>query len=207
MIGQLHRRMAAGLLAFALVAAGCGGNVTESEEYLDLQDRFDEVSEEVDGLTTELGDVQSALDTALTELETATEDLSSAAADLAASEERVSELEGDLQGAEDRATAAEDALEEELNRPWPDAVKEVFVAGCASEPDPGFTAEEQELFCTCLADELEAEVSFEDFMVFSMGAFLTDEAAIDPITGFPEGLDEEFVETIGRASVSCAFRL
>lgn len=53
-----------------------------------------------------------------------------------------------------------------------------------------------------MLDDVEQEVSLVDFMIFSSAA-VDPNAELSPITGFPVGLDSEFVEAIVEAATSC----
>lgn len=186
------------VLAILLVAAlsSCSGEVTDSEEYLALQADLDERAVELDAVRSELSEVQASRHEAQKKLE---------AADSARehSEDRASTLEASLRDAQAQAEQAESALEAELNRPWPEEVKDLFVEGCTETPNEGLTDQQERAIRKCSMDALEAEVSLIDFMTFSILTFSDVDAELNPITGLPAGVDEAFAETLVNAAVGC----
>ena len=191
--GRFRQNLAT-VTALVLVIAGCSGDVTESEEYLDLQSELETQTSEVQTLQSDLEDSQAK------EAELGSE--------LEGLRTQIEDLTAELDDASSRAEAAESDLEDFLNRPWPDAVKELFVVGCTEGPNGGLTDEEESQLCVCMVDELEQTISLDDFIVFSSLAFASEGTGdINPLTGFPSDLDDEVAEMILSAGTTCALSL
>ena len=181
-------------VVLAMLAASCSGDVTESEEYLELQSELDTQAEEIQTIQGELEDSR----TRETELNSELEVVRSEIGDLTA----------DLEEASNRAAEAEAELDDYINRPWPDPLKEMFVVGCTDTPNEGLTDEQETELCSCVVDELEQTVTLDDFMVFSTLAFASEgSGAVNPLTGFPSGLDDELAEIIIDAGTRCVLSL
>lgn len=194
------RRRALMAVPLALVLASCAGAVTESDEYLALQAELDETEGQLESTEARASGAESELESVKASLAAAESTLESNATELAGLEESLDEAEE----ARDEAAAALDA---EINRPWPDALKDVFLAGCTESPGEDFTAEENRAVCQCIITELEESVTFVDFMTFSMLAFTAADADVDPFTGLPPGLDQDFADTLISASTTCVLEL
>lgn len=195
----MKRTLTAALIPLFAFLSACSGDVTESDEYQALQAQLDEQAAELETTQAELAATQADLEETQASLEDAT-------TSVAAAETSLEETETALTDAEARAEEAETALDEELNRPWPEEVKNLFVAGCAEAPEEGLTVEQSVQICQCMLDDVEQEVSLVDFMIFSSAA-ADPNAELSPITGFPVGLDPEFVETIIGSAGGCILEL
>lgn len=166
--------------------------MTESDEYVALE--------------SELADQATELEAVQSELESALSDTADVEALLGTSEDTLEEVQATLTETEVRAAEAEAALAEFLDQPWPDGLKDDFVVGCASEVEEGLTPEQQVAVCQCTVDKLEEEITFIDFMLFSLSA-IDPEIELNPVTSLPYGLDEEFLGVIVQASTSCFLSL
>ncbi|MGI9649152.1 MAG: hypothetical protein ACR2OI_11580 [Acidimicrobiia bacterium] len=184
-----------------LLSACSGGDVTESDEYLTLE-------QENDGLTASLATLESEIEQEKRKLAVAEESLDNANSDLAS---RALELEAALSDAVDANDSIE-ALEAEMDTllyTYPDAVKDGFIEGCLI-PDE-FTgdvpAENLLAFCTCTIDEMEAQVSVIDFLEFlALTASATGD--INPFTGLPASLDDNpTLDLLTESSASCTTEL
>jgi hypothetical protein len=176
-----------------LIVASCAGAVTDSDEYIALQGTLDETA----GL----------LESAEAESAAARAELEDVRAELAASESALQRRISDVADLEAALMEAEDALDAELNRPWPDAATDLFVAGCTETPNEGLSDEDERAMCECVFTELEESVSFLDLMTFSLIAFSEVDAELDPITGLPEEIDRDFAETLISATTTCILDL
>lgn len=205
-----------GVLAFvlALVTAGCSQDPTQSAEYLELEaeleSRTRDLQEQLDATETELAAERTELEDLGSQLSAATDDLDAATAFAAELEDRLStaesaiaDLEGQLEQSESRADDAIAALAELEDAPWPEAIKALFVEGCAVD-ERGRPDSAAEPLCSCMVDALETEITLVDFMVLSLTAIDPD-AEIDPDTGFPTSVDPELVEVVVDAAIRCAF--
>lgn len=183
-----------------LILSSCAGAVTESEEYLALQSDRDELKTSLDETTSRLETAEELAATTQAELDEVRGSLSNAESALEESNTEIADLEASL-------SEAEDALDAEINRPWPDALKEVFLAGCTESPAEGLTAEQNQAMCECTLTELQDSVTFVDFMTFSMLAFAATETELDPFTGLPQGLDQDFADALISAGTTCVLEL
>ena len=59
--------------------------------------------------------------------------------------------------------------------------------------------------CLCVTEELEKRVALSEFLAFSVA--LVAAGHVDPVTGLPADIDEEFVTIVTEASVTCAITL
>ena len=180
-------------MPLVLIVASCAGAVTESDEYIALQGTLDETARLLESAEAESAATQAEL-----------EDVR---AELAASESALQRRDSDVSDLETALTEAEEALDAELNRPWPDAATDLFVAGCTETPNEGLSDEDERAMCECMFTELEKSVSFLDLMTFSLSTFSEIEAELDPITGLPEGIDRDFAETLISATTTCILDL
>ncbi len=198
----------------ALVAGSCSQDPTQSAEYLSLQaeleDRTRDLQAQLDAAETdlaadrtELADLGSRLSAATDELAAATSSATELEERLGAAEAAIADLEGRLEQSESRADEAVAALAELEDAPWPEAIKALFVDGCAVDdrgrPDPTSVP-----LCTCMVDALETEITLVDFLLLSLTAIDPD-AEIDPDTGFPTSVDLELVEIVVDAAIRCTF--
>ena len=178
----------------ALLVAACSGDVTESEEYLELQAELETQTEAVAEIQNQLEDSNSRESELTAELESMRSELE--------------DLTAEVDEANTRADQAVTDLEDYINRPWPEPLKDEFVVGCSQQPDEGLTAEQQVELCSCLVDELEQQLTLDDFLALSASAFaLGDDADVNPITGFPSDISDDLAEAIVNAATTCALSL
>lgn len=196
----VRRSRAVLVLPLALILSSCAGAVTESDEYLALQAELDDTAGQLESTEARASAAETELESVNASLATAETTMENNATELAGLEESLEEAEE----ARDEAAAALDA---EINRPWPDPLKDVFLAGCTESPGEEFTAEQNRAVCECIITELEESVTFVDFMTFSMLAFTAADAEVDSFTGLPRGLDRDFADALITASTTCVLEL
>ena len=185
-------------LVLLVVAASCSSDATESEEYQSLEADHEELQETHRELETEKQTLEEQVQT----LGETSDELR---------EERQA-LEEELDTARVSLDEAEASLEEAQgtgDEPWPDEVKALFVEQCSAAPPDesliaeGVSVDRQRAMCECTVEELSGTVAMADFMMFSVLAFSDAEAELDPLTGLPSGIDEEFAQTLVAASARC----
>ncbi len=189
--------MVAALALSSVLFAACSPEVTESDEYQELLAELDKVESERDK-------VESERDLARSEIEDAESSRDRAQSELADSQARVDSLEADLTEVEAALVAAQAVSQTDLGEPWPDGVKTLFVEGCTENPED-ISPEDMLSLCLCVTEELEKRVALSDFLAFSVA--LVAAGDVDPFSGLPAGVDEEFVTIVTEASVTCALTL
>lgn len=187
------------LMVGGVMIAGCSPSVIDSEEYQGLVSELETTNETVtsleedrDSLRQEVSDLSDSVDELTTSLDDA--------------ETKLAESEQTVADESARADAAEEALDQELNRPWPPFVLDQFVEGCTSERDPSLTVAQQQQLCSCMVDEIAGSTSLLDFMIFSL-ALVDPSVELNPLTGFPTDVAPEFAEDMVDASLSCFLKV
>lgn len=188
--GAFTFKMVAALALSSVFFAACSPEVTESDEYQELLAELDKAESERDLARSEIEDAESSRDQAQSEL--------------ADSQARADSLEADLTEAEAALVAAQAVSQTDFGEPWPDGVKTLFVEGCTEDPED-ISPEDMLSLCLCVTEELEKRVALSDFLAFSVA--LVAAADVDPVTGLPADIDEEFVTIVTEASVTCAITL
>ncbi len=161
------RRLSALLAVTSFVVISCSSDVTQSDEYLNLQAELDDVAAAQAESESQTAEAESQLEAVQRELGDAEDRADSA-------ESTVEELEA--------------ALEEEKRRiePYPQLMADLFVEGCA-EGDPGLEAA-----CFCTIDELQNVITMVEFFEI---AEVFAELELDPLTGEP--VDSSFFQIEG----------
>jgi len=194
-------------LVLLVAAASCSSDATESEEYQSLDADHEALQETHRELQTE----KQALEEEVQALSETGDELRE---ERQALEEELDAARSSLEEAEASLDEAEALLEEAQgtgDEPWPDELKALFVEGCSEAPPDeslsaeGVGADQQRAMCECTVEELSGTVSMVDFMTFSMLAYSEAEAELDPVTGFPSDVDEEFAQALITATAGCLF--
>lgn len=186
------------VLIALVVGASCAGDVTESDEYLAVLHGYEALQDEHRAIQEEYRAAKDEHQTVQDEYRALQQEHQTLQAERQALRDDLGEAHGSLQD-------AEAALEEVLNRPWPEEVKSDFIAGCTEMPEEGLTDEQQDSMCRCIVDALAQTVPLVDFVTYSIA--IGEDAELNPITGLPSSMDQGFAEALIVASASCLLEL
>lgn len=184
------RRAIVGVLVLAFVGVACGGDVTQSDEYLELAAERDRL--------------EQSLDDRLSALQQLGTDLGAAAAEATSQQQRADELEDALADAQQKADELQAELERAANaQPWPPGLVDGFVEGCVGgATEGGGDPDEAANLCQCVVEELQDTITLNDFVVFSL-ATADPTVELDSSTGFPISADPVVVGAVTSAAIGC----
>lgn len=198
-----HRNLVRWMSAWVVVAlavAACATDPLETPEYTALARDLEAARSRADGAEELAATLGSRVE--------------SAEADRARLESDLADVRSDLDGVRDQLSDArrekaesDRALQAELTKPWPAAVKTMFVEECTADDDPSLSEEQERFLCSCVVDALEPQVTLEEFITFSVAVAAPDAIEVDPETGIPLGLDPGFVDLLAGVGFSCGLEL